>query len=31
MDFIIMYNYETVIDVLQSGCHFASFGLKMTL
>ena len=22
MSFIIMYNYATVIDVLQSGCHY---------
>ena len=22
MSFMIMYNYETVIDILQSGCHY---------
>ena len=22
MSFIIMYNYATVIDILQSGCHY---------
>ena len=34
MSFIIMYNYTTVIDILQSGCHYIIlqvFGLKMTL
>ena len=34
MSFIIMYSYATVIDILQSGCHYVIlqvFGLKMTL
>ena len=33
MSFMIMYNYGTVIDILQSRCHyhFASFGQKMRL
>ena len=32
MSFIIMYNYATVIDILQSECyHFASFGFELTL
>ena len=22
MSFMIMYNYATVIDILQSGCHY---------
>ena len=25
MSFIIMYNYATVIDILQSGCHYIIF------
>ena len=30
MSFIVMYNYATVIDILQSR-YFASYSLKMTL